>query len=158
MATTGGTGGGSSGCSTTTKATFSGYFGTDTPSIQSGNSVSYLLPAWSTAGKYMQIQGVNNGGDGYTNPNWTVQFSISPCAGDFNPTQSACTSLGTPLNGALQILAYSGATPQAGNCTIVAGQQAYLNVRFIDTNLTTTQCASGRYCSLIINFHSNSPN
>jgi hypothetical protein len=149
-------GGGGTGSCTTVRSSFGGYNSNDIPTIASGSSVSYTLPAYTDPGKIVQIQAVNNGNDGYTNPNWTVQFAISSCAGDFNPASAACTAVGTPQNGALTLTAITS-TVAGGGCTLLTGQQYYVSARFINSDLVTPSCPSGKSCSLIINYHSTSP-
>ena len=103
--------------------------------IDRGNSVTWSLPTNYAVGKILEmvssqttstLQGLN------------AQYSVSTCPGDFTGMQAECIASGGVETSGLQLYAAVSNAVIAGTCTVVAGQQYYLNVR--NTNCIAATC------------------
>jgi hypothetical protein len=145
-------GGGTPGCATgPTNAVFTGSFGTDNPGINVGAFASYALPMVTAAGNFYQAYSAAESNRSITA--LPLEYTISPCVGDFTNMPVACTKFGTSNSG-ITLYGFEGNTAgTAGSnaCIMQPGTQYFLNVRTVKVD-GTNSCPSST-CFLYVQYH-----
>ena len=102
--------------------------------IDRGNSVTFSLPAFAVPRTLEMVSSQTTS----TQQGLNAQYSVSTCPGDFTGMQAECIASGGVETSGLQLYAAVSNAVITGTCTVVAGQQYYLNVR--TTNCIAQTC------------------
>ena len=111
----------------------------------SGLPWSIQLPIAAVAGKVRMFNGINSPIPGVVG--LRAEYSVSTCPGDFLNNPLKCRTVGQPENGAIVLNTKTG-TVDGPSCTMLVGQQYYLNIRYLN-------CPAGGTCSSIVFLHGN---
>ena len=107
--------------------------------IARGGSVTWSLPIYTVVGRTLEILSSQTTS---TEQGLTSEFTVSTCPGDFTRMQAECDGWGGVETSGTQLIAATAASVLTGTCTVVVGQQYYLNVRNIALDRVTPACAA----------------
>jgi hypothetical protein len=147
------TGGGTSGCPTTpVNAVFTGTMGgSGVTAIQAGGFASYALPQFTAANNsYQLFTAVESNSTSFALP---IEYTVSPCVGDFTSMPAVCSKFGTSNSG-ISMYAFEGDTSTtngAGVCVMQPNTQYFLNLRTVKRD-GTNSCTTGT-CYVYPQYH-----
>ena len=117
--------------------------------INQNASVSYALPLFP-AGRTIELLSIQSTS---SQQDLTAEFAVSKCPGDFTPKAVECTAWGTVNQSGTQLLATVAASPVAGSCTVIVGEQYYVSVRNVKIDRVTPSCTP-QTCYMILQLNS----
>jgi hypothetical protein len=120
-------------------------------SIDRGAKVSYALPVYGTPGKTLEILSIQSTA---SQSDLTSEFSVSTCPGDFDRVPAECKTWGTVNQSGTQLYASTNGFPLAGTCTVITGQQYYINVRNTQFDRVTPACTQANTCYMNLQLNS----
>jgi hypothetical protein len=140
------------GCPTTpVNAVFTGTSGADRPGIVVGGFASYALSQFPAATNTLLLFTAvesNNTATGLP-----IEYTVSPCVGDFTSMPTVCTKFGTSNSG-ISLYAYEGNTARISGkavCVMQPNTQYFLNVRTVKVDGTNSCTVST--CYLYVGVH-----
>jgi len=105
--------------------------------IDRGSSLTFSLPVYTAVARTIEVLSIQSTA---SQPDLTSEFSISTCPGDFDNMPQECKTWGTVNQSGTQLRAVTWGTQYPGACTLITGQQYYLNVRNTAYDRVTPAC------------------
>jgi len=105
--------------------------------IDRGAKVSFAMPVYNSPGRTLEILSIQSTA---SQSDLTSEFSVSTCPGDFDNMQPECKTWGIVNQSGTQLYATTSGSQVNGTCTVVTGQQYYINVRNNKYDRITPAC------------------